>query len=122
MVFLFSKLGRLVFQKQKPKRVKAVYNCVADNADELTFAEGEVIVVDGEEDQEWWVGTDPLFVPSVYVLPPCVTVAAVAESHDPAEVATTHSHYQSVLIQRIQMKFMKQLNRGISLMAAAFKY
>lgn len=44
-----------VLQKQKPKRVKAIYNCVADNPDELTFSEGEVIVVDGEEDQEWWV-------------------------------------------------------------------
>uniref|UniRef100_A0A667YFJ4 ArfGAP with SH3 domain, ankyrin repeat and PH domain 2a n=1 Tax=Myripristis murdjan TaxID=586833 RepID=A0A667YFJ4_9TELE len=40
---------------QRPKRVKAIYNCVADNPDELTFSEGEVIVVDGEEDQEWWV-------------------------------------------------------------------
>ncbi|XP_062378943.1 arf-GAP with SH3 domain, ANK repeat and PH domain-containing protein 2a isoform X2 [Sardina pilchardus] len=44
------------FSKQKPKRVKALYNCVADNPDELTFTEGEVIVVDGEEDQEWWLG------------------------------------------------------------------
>lgn len=35
--------------------MKAMYNCVADNPDELTFSEGEVIVVDGEEDQEWWV-------------------------------------------------------------------
>uniref|UniRef100_A0A8D0D0X8 ArfGAP with SH3 domain, ankyrin repeat and PH domain 2a n=1 Tax=Sander lucioperca TaxID=283035 RepID=A0A8D0D0X8_SANLU len=43
-------------QKQRPKRVKAIYNCVADNPDELTFSEGEVIVVDGEEDQEWWLG------------------------------------------------------------------
>uniref|UniRef100_A0A8C9U7A9 ArfGAP with SH3 domain, ankyrin repeat and PH domain 2 n=1 Tax=Scleropages formosus TaxID=113540 RepID=A0A8C9U7A9_SCLFO len=43
-------------RKLKPKRVKAIYNCVADNPDELTFSEGEVIVVDGEEDQEWWVG------------------------------------------------------------------
>uniref|UniRef100_A0A667XXK0 ArfGAP with SH3 domain, ankyrin repeat and PH domain 2a n=1 Tax=Myripristis murdjan TaxID=586833 RepID=A0A667XXK0_9TELE len=41
---------------QRPKRVKAIYNCVADNPDELTFSEGEVIVVDGEEDQEWWLG------------------------------------------------------------------
>uniref|UniRef100_A0A3P9KPQ8 ArfGAP with SH3 domain, ankyrin repeat and PH domain 2a n=1 Tax=Oryzias latipes TaxID=8090 RepID=A0A3P9KPQ8_ORYLA len=45
-----------VLQKQRPKRVKAIYNCVADNPDELTFSEGEVIVVDGEEDQEWWLG------------------------------------------------------------------
>ncbi|XP_039604808.1 arf-GAP with SH3 domain, ANK repeat and PH domain-containing protein 2a isoform X3 [Polypterus senegalus] len=42
--------------KQKPKRVKAIYNCMADNPDELTFTEGEVIIVDGEEDQEWWLG------------------------------------------------------------------
>lgn len=47
-----------VFQsKTKPKRVKAIYNCVADNPDELTFSEGDIIVVDGEEDQEWWVST-----------------------------------------------------------------
>uniref|UniRef100_A0A8C6TR39 ArfGAP with SH3 domain, ankyrin repeat and PH domain 2a n=1 Tax=Neogobius melanostomus TaxID=47308 RepID=A0A8C6TR39_9GOBI len=43
-------------KKQRPKRVKALYKCVADNPDELTFSEGEVIVVDGEEDQEWWFG------------------------------------------------------------------
>uniref|UniRef100_A0AAZ3STV6 ArfGAP with SH3 domain, ankyrin repeat and PH domain 2b n=1 Tax=Oncorhynchus tshawytscha TaxID=74940 RepID=A0AAZ3STV6_ONCTS len=43
-------------RKQKPKRVKAIYNCSADNSDELTFTEGEVIVVDGEEDPEWWFG------------------------------------------------------------------
>uniref|UniRef100_A0A8C7WH58 Arf-GAP with SH3 domain, ANK repeat and PH domain-containing protein 3 n=1 Tax=Oncorhynchus mykiss TaxID=8022 RepID=A0A8C7WH58_ONCMY len=42
-------------KKQKPKRVKAIYNCSADNSDELTFTEGEVIIVDGEEDPEWWV-------------------------------------------------------------------
>lgn len=39
--------------------MKAIYNCVADNPDELTFSEGEVIVVDGEEDQEWWVSISP---------------------------------------------------------------
>uniref|UniRef100_A0A8C9ZNT9 ArfGAP with SH3 domain, ankyrin repeat and PH domain 2b n=1 Tax=Sander lucioperca TaxID=283035 RepID=A0A8C9ZNT9_SANLU len=42
--------------KQKPQRVKAIYNCSADNPDELTFTEGEVIVVEREEDSEWWVG------------------------------------------------------------------
>lgn len=35
--------------------MKALYNCVADNPDELTFCEGDVIIVDGEEDQAWWV-------------------------------------------------------------------
>ncbi|XP_036397531.1 arf-GAP with SH3 domain, ANK repeat and PH domain-containing protein 2a isoform X2 [Megalops cyprinoides] len=49
-------MPRKTYPKQKPKRVKAIYNCVADNPDELTFSEGEVIVVDGEEDHEWWLG------------------------------------------------------------------
>ena len=43
-----------VFQ---PKRVQALYDCEADNKDELTFVENEIIVVTGEEDQEWWVST-----------------------------------------------------------------
>ncbi|XP_034018666.1 arf-GAP with SH3 domain, ANK repeat and PH domain-containing protein 2b [Thalassophryne amazonica] len=47
---------RSTFSKQKPQRVKAIYNCSADNPDELTFTEGEVIVVDGEEDSDWWIG------------------------------------------------------------------
>ncbi|XP_071390905.1 arf-GAP with SH3 domain, ANK repeat and PH domain-containing protein 2b [Centroberyx affinis] len=47
---------RSSFPKARPQRVKAIYNCSADNPDELTFVEGEVIVVDGEEDPEWWVG------------------------------------------------------------------
>ncbi|XP_062842036.1 arf-GAP with SH3 domain, ANK repeat and PH domain-containing protein 1 isoform X2 [Trichomycterus rosablanca] len=42
--------------KGKLRRVKTIYDCQADNEDELTFAEGEVIVVTGEEDQEWWIG------------------------------------------------------------------
>uniref|UniRef100_A0A673M6E2 Arf-GAP with SH3 domain, ANK repeat and PH domain-containing protein 2-like n=1 Tax=Sinocyclocheilus rhinocerous TaxID=307959 RepID=A0A673M6E2_9TELE len=54
-MFLCFQTGS-VCGKQRPKRVKAMYNCVADNPDELTFSEGEVIVVDGEEDQEWWLG------------------------------------------------------------------
>lgn len=37
--------------------MKAIYNCSADNPDELTFSEGEVIVVEAEEDSEWWVST-----------------------------------------------------------------
>uniref|UniRef100_H2Y6R6 ArfGAP with SH3 domain, ANK repeat and PH domain-containing protein n=1 Tax=Ciona savignyi TaxID=51511 RepID=H2Y6R6_CIOSA len=38
----------------RPKRVKAIYDCEADNQDELTFVENEIIVVTGVEDQEWW--------------------------------------------------------------------
>lgn len=66
--------------------MKAIYNCVADNPDELTFTEGEVIVVDGEEDQEWWVSINCLLVilqqSAVHLLSGCVTMEAVAESHD----------------------------------------
>ncbi|XP_042636845.1 arf-GAP with SH3 domain, ANK repeat and PH domain-containing protein 1 [Orycteropus afer afer] len=42
--------------KNRVRRVKTIYDCQADNDDELTFMEGEVIVVTGEEDQEWWIG------------------------------------------------------------------
>ncbi|XP_023375473.1 arf-GAP with SH3 domain, ANK repeat and PH domain-containing protein 1 isoform X2 [Pteropus vampyrus] len=42
--------------KNKVRRVKTIYDCQADNDDELTFFEGEVIIVTGEEDQEWWIG------------------------------------------------------------------
>ena len=48
--------------KAKTRRVKTIYDCQADNEDELTFVEGEVIIVTGEEDQEWWVSTSPLSV------------------------------------------------------------
>ncbi|XP_029892858.1 arf-GAP with SH3 domain, ANK repeat and PH domain-containing protein 2 isoform X2 [Aquila chrysaetos chrysaetos] len=51
-----SQIEGNLLSKTKPKRVKAIYNCVADNPDELTFSEGDIIVVDGEEDQEWWIG------------------------------------------------------------------
>lgn len=48
--------------KSKMRRVKTIYDCQADNDDELTFVEGEVIIVTGEEDQEWWVSiTAPNF-------------------------------------------------------------
>lgn len=46
--------------KSKIRRVKTIYECEADNEDELAFAEGEVIIVTGEEDQEWWVGISRL--------------------------------------------------------------
>ncbi|CAN9508000.1 unnamed protein product [Ophioblennius macclurei] len=47
---------RTTFSKPQPRRVKAIYDCQADNVDELTFSEGEVIIVEGEEDSEWWIG------------------------------------------------------------------
>jgi len=40
-----------------PRRVQALYDCEADNEDELTFKEGDILLVKGEgEDAEWWVG------------------------------------------------------------------
>ncbi|XP_036842765.1 arf-GAP with SH3 domain, ANK repeat and PH domain-containing protein 1 [Oncorhynchus mykiss] len=42
--------------KSKTRRLKTIYDCQADNDEELTFAEGEVIIVTGEEDPEWWIG------------------------------------------------------------------
>lgn len=37
------------------RRVKALYDCVADHHDELTFTEGDILVVLTEEDADWWV-------------------------------------------------------------------
>uniref|UniRef100_A0A8C1RNU2 Un-named sa1614 n=1 Tax=Cyprinus carpio TaxID=7962 RepID=A0A8C1RNU2_CYPCA len=54
-VFTTSFFCFCVQMKSKLKRVKAMYDCVADHHDELTFNEGEVLVVLGEEDADWWV-------------------------------------------------------------------
>ncbi|XP_061487740.1 arf-GAP with SH3 domain, ANK repeat and PH domain-containing protein 2-like isoform X2 [Rhineura floridana] len=37
-------------------RVRACYDCQADHEDELTFQMGEIIVVEGQEDSNWWCG------------------------------------------------------------------
>ncbi|CAM9506429.1 unnamed protein product [Lampetra planeri] len=42
--------------KTKKRRVKAIYDCTADHPDELTFHEGEVLLVVEEEDADWWIG------------------------------------------------------------------
>ncbi|KAG7231183.1 hypothetical protein INR49_012014 [Caranx melampygus] len=56
LCIIFEKETFLVTGKSKARRVKTIYDCQADNDDELTFVEGEVIIVTGEEDQEWWIG------------------------------------------------------------------
>uniref|UniRef100_A0A669EKJ6 Arf-GAP with SH3 domain, ANK repeat and PH domain-containing protein 2 n=1 Tax=Oreochromis niloticus TaxID=8128 RepID=A0A669EKJ6_ORENI len=38
------------------RRVQALYDCQADHHDELSFSEGQVLVVLGQEDNDWWVG------------------------------------------------------------------
>lgn len=48
--------------------MKTIYDCQADNDDELTFVEGEVIIVTGEEDQEWWVSAASVLPPSLCFL------------------------------------------------------
>ncbi|KAG9353406.1 hypothetical protein JZ751_018001 [Albula glossodonta] len=49
-------LPRKGLTRPKVRRVRAVYDCVADHHDELTFNEGEVLVVLGEDDADWWHG------------------------------------------------------------------
>lgn len=38
------------------RRVRALYDCQADHEDELSFQAGEIIIVDGQEDSNWWCG------------------------------------------------------------------
>ncbi|KAM6194404.1 arf-GAP with SH3 domain, ANK repeat and PH domain-containing protein 1-like [Sarcoramphus papa] len=46
-----SNLNRLLL-----RRVRALYDCDADQEDELTFRTGEIIVVSEKEDSNWWKG------------------------------------------------------------------
>ena len=47
------------FQKKTPigQRFQALFDCEADNDDELTFSEGEIIIVLREEEDDWWVSS-----------------------------------------------------------------
>ncbi|XP_078803995.1 arf-GAP with SH3 domain, ANK repeat and PH domain-containing protein 2 isoform X2 [Oryzias latipes] len=38
------------------RRAQALYDCQADHHDELSFSEGQVLVVVGQEDGDWWLG------------------------------------------------------------------
>ncbi|XP_055723801.1 arf-GAP with SH3 domain, ANK repeat and PH domain-containing protein 1 isoform X2 [Salvelinus fontinalis] len=49
-------MPRRALPKPKMMRVQAIYGCVGDHHDELTFNEGEVLVVLGEDDADWWHG------------------------------------------------------------------
>ncbi|TRY91496.1 hypothetical protein DNTS_029473 [Danionella cerebrum] len=49
-------MPRKTLMKSKLRRVKAMYDCVADHHDELTFTEGDVLVLLAEEDADWWLG------------------------------------------------------------------
>ena len=39
----------------KKRQCVALYDCMADNDDELSFREGEVINIISEDEEEWWV-------------------------------------------------------------------
>jgi Arf-GAP/SH3 domain/ANK repeat/PH domain-containing protein len=50
--------GIFLFQRNDLRRCRALYDCEADNDDELTFEEGDVIVIINEEteDENWMEG------------------------------------------------------------------
>lgn len=63
-VALYQLLPQLVFQKKslgRMRRCLAKYDCEADNEDELSFLEGEVILIIKEEEDDWWVSISALF-------------------------------------------------------------
>ncbi|RDD38364.1 Arf-GAP with SH3 domain, ANK repeat and PH domain-containing protein 2 [Trichoplax sp. H2] len=43
-------------RKGRQIRVKALYDCEADNEDELSFQENEIIIVTSDSDPDWWCG------------------------------------------------------------------
>ncbi|XP_030632045.1 arf-GAP with SH3 domain, ANK repeat and PH domain-containing protein 2 [Chanos chanos] len=49
-------LPRKTVINPRVRRVKAIYDCVADHHDELTFNEGDILVVLREDDADWWHG------------------------------------------------------------------
>ena len=52
-LFLFQRLDL-----QRFKKCRALYDCEADNEDELTFEEGDIIIIMAEEteDENWMEG------------------------------------------------------------------
>lgn len=56
------------------RRAQALYDCQADHHDELSFTEGQVLVVVGQEDSDWWVG-----VSSSLIGGSCMTVGESAQ-------------------------------------------
>lgn len=72
-LFCFFRAPASASNPGRPRRVRAAYDCDADNQDELTFVENEVIVVTGVEDQEWWVSiSKPKFSSKIVLFPSAV--------------------------------------------------
>ncbi|CAG2253973.1 ASAP [Mytilus edulis] len=53
-----DKMQQSQVQKKSPvgQKFQALFDCAADNADELIFVEGEIIIVLREEEEDWWEG------------------------------------------------------------------
>lgn len=49
-------LPRRSLPRPRVRRAQALYDCIADHHDELSFTEGQLLVVLGEEDADWWHG------------------------------------------------------------------
>lgn len=41
--------------KQRYRRAEALYDCEADHDDELSFVEGDIIIMKHEAEADWWV-------------------------------------------------------------------
>jgi len=45
----------------RKRQCVALYDCEADNDDELSFREGELINIISEDEEDWWVSIDNRF-------------------------------------------------------------
>jgi len=45
----------------RKRQCVALYDCEADNDDELSFCEGELINIISEDEEDWWVSIDNRF-------------------------------------------------------------
>jgi len=52
----------------RKRQCVALYDCEADNDDELSFREGEVINVISEDEEEWWVSISDMFMSSTLLV------------------------------------------------------
>jgi len=52
-----SSMPKRVELKPKYRRAKALYDCEADHDDELSFIEGDIIIMKHESEADWWYGS-----------------------------------------------------------------
>ena len=56
-----------------------MYDCDADHEDELSFVEGEIIVMVREADPDWWVSNDQLHL-FIFNFVPFISSSALSSS------------------------------------------